>query len=227
MNGNGVSRKCWRLDRGASTWVQSGSLSEDSLLAGAQSIPGNVYLFGGCPDVADLSRCSNAVLQRDTKGKWKQVSTIPEGPAAIAAIASLGDHIYMFGGCAPTAPGTLRNLDRAYRYATSTGQWQRLRPLPLAVRSMSAVALNDSLILLAGGYTASQDDAKKHGSDYGFTAAAWIYDTERDTYEPAASLPFPVAGMEIVMHRTTVFGFGGENRMRGRSNRFLEGTLKR
>jgi hypothetical protein len=227
MNGDGVSRRCWRLERGASAWTQSGSLSADSLLAGAQSIAGGVYLLGGCPDVADLSRCTNAVLRRDANGKWKQISTIPEGPAAIAAITSVGDRIYMFGGCAPTGPGTLRNLDRAYRYTTSTGHWQRLRPLPSAARSMSAVALNGRSILLAGGYTASQDEAKKHGPDYGFTPASWIYDTELDTYAPIEPLPLPVAGMELVIHGNTVFGIGGEDRMRGRSNRLLEGIVKK
>jgi N-acetylneuraminic acid mutarotase len=227
MNGDGASRKCWRLDRGASAWVQSGSLSADSLLAGARSVGGHVYLVGGCPDVADLSKCTDAVLRRDASGKWVHVSTVPGGPAAIAAIASVGDRIYLFGGCAPTGPGTIRNLDHAYSYAASTGQWHHLRSLPVAARSISAVALDDRFILLAGGYTASQDDAKKHGTDYGFTPAAWIYDTVHDTYERMEPLPLPVAGMEFVMHGAAVFGIGGEDRMRGRSNRLLEATLKR
>ncbi len=207
-NEKGVSRRCWRLDRGASEWRSSGALPVDSVLSSAQMVAGGVYLFGGCPDVADLSHCSAAVWRRDRKGTWAEVSKLPEVPVALSATAAVGDRIYLFGGCTPTGPGTLRNLDGAHEFQTASGRWRKLRPLPTAARAMSAVTLDDHRILLAGGYAASQDDAKAHAPDFGFSAAAWIYHIESDQFESVAPLPFPVAGMELLAVDGKVF-WGG------------------
>jgi N-acetylneuraminic acid mutarotase len=225
MNEKGVSRKCWRLDRGASEWRSSGALPVDSVLSSAQMVAGIVYLFGGCPDVADLSQCSAAVWRRNRKGTWAEVSKIPEVPVALSATAVVGDRIYLFGGCTPTGPGTIRNLDGAHEFQTASGHWRMLRSLPSAARAMSAVALDDHRILVAGGYAASQDDAKSEGPDFGFSAAAWVYHIDNDQFESVAPLPFPVAGMELVAIDGKMFGAGGEHRMRGRTPRLIEASL--
>jgi N-acetylneuraminic acid mutarotase len=225
MNEKGVSRKCWRLERGSSEWRSSGELPVDSVLASSQMVTGSVYLFGGCPDVADLSHCGAAVWRRDRKGIWAEVSKIPEAPVALSATAVVRDRIYLFGGCTPMGPGTLRNLNGANEFNTASGHWRKLRPLPSAARAMSAVTLDDHRILLAGGYTASQDDAKAHGPDFGFSAAAWIYHIDSDQFESVAPLPFPVAGMELLASDGKVFGAGGEHRMRGRTPRLLEASF--
>jgi hypothetical protein len=79
---------------------------------------------------------------------------------------------------------------------------------------MSAVALDDRYILLTDGY-----DAR------GFSATAYRYDTEADQYT-AATLPFPVMGMEMSARGRTIWGVGGEDKNRSRTPRAIKGTLQ-
>jgi N-acetylneuraminic acid mutarotase len=227
MNDKGVSRKCWRLEKGATSWKASGTLPVDSVLSRAEAIGDHVYLIGGCPDAADLSRCSDAIWQRDATGKWTSLTRIPSGPIAVGASVTVGNELYLFGGCTPAGEGKISNLDGANRFNPADGQWKKLHSLPAAARALSAVRLDDHRILLAGGYVASQEEAKGRDTDFGFTEATWIYHTDTDTYESASPLPLRIAGMEFIAHGNTVFGIGGEDRMRSRSNRVLAGAFRK
>ena len=76
------------------------------------------------------------------------------------------------------------------------------------------MAIEDRSILLFGGYTASS-----------FSADVLVYDTAADTYKPSTPMPVPLLGVEFVMSGRTLYGAGGEDRMRGRSARLMEGRL--
>jgi hypothetical protein len=79
---------------------------------------------------------------------------------------------------------------------------------------VSAVAIEDRSIMLFGGYTASS-----------FSADVLVYDIATDTYKPATPMPVPLLGVEFVMNGRTLYGAGGEDRMRGRSARLLEARM--
>jgi cephalosporin-C deacetylase len=213
MNESGASRKCWRLNAGKREWTASGTLPAASVFAKAEIVKDKAYLFGGCAN-AELSGCSSSVLRRNTAGTWEKVSEMPQGLVALSAIEVIQDQIYLFGGCSAVASGGVRNREEAYRFNPLTNLWTALHPLPLAIRGMSAVALDQRYILVAGGY-----DAR------GFSAAAYRYDTETDQYTAVASLPFPVMGMEMLARGRAIWGVGGEDKNRGRTPRVIEGTL--
>ena len=215
LNDSGLSRKCWRLDAGSERWVASGVAPSGTVFGRAEVVQGQAYLFGGCPST-DLGLCSASVLQRGRSGSWEKVSDMPGGQIAMSAISVLRDQVYLFGGCSNVAPHGVRNRNETFRFDPPTGQWKTLRPLPEAARGMTAVPVNRRYLLLAGGYVDSAP---------GFSAAAYLYDTETDQYTRIAPLPFPVMGMEMASHAGSIWAFGGEDKPRHRSSRLLEAKL--
>jgi N-acetylneuraminic acid mutarotase len=213
-NDGGPSRKCWRLKAGEHAWSESGILPADSVFAKAVSLRGRLYLFGGSSSATDLSRLSSSVFRRDESGKWTTISQLPQGRVANPAVTAAGDEIYLFGGFSAAASGGALNHRDAYRFDPETNRWTALRPLPAAVRGLSAVAVDRLHILLAGGYT-----------DSGFSAAAYLYDIEDGQYRAATSLPLPVMGMELLARGRTVWGIGGEDKNRSRTARLIEGVF--
>ena len=201
------------LARGERAWTASGTLPAASVFAKAEIVRGQAYLFGGCAN-AELSGCGNSVLRRDKAGTWEKVSEMPQGTVAIFAIAVIREQIYLFGGCSAGASGGARNREEAYRFDPLTNHWTALHPLPVAIRGINAVAIDERYIVLAGGY-----DAR------GFSAAVYRYDTEGDEYAAATPLPFPVMGMEMLARGKAIWGVGGEDKNRSRTPRVIEGTL--
>ena len=216
MNENGISPKCWRLSAGGRDWIASGALPEGSIFGKAAIVGGRAYLFGGCTD-AELNHCSNSVLQRASSGAWEKVSELPHGAVAIAAIAVVRDQIYLFGGCSRDSSTGVRNRNEAYRFNPQTNQWTALRPIPAAARGIGAVAFGERSILLAGGYT----DAPG-----GFSDAAYVYDTKTGQYTAIGPLPLRVMGMEMFARGETIWGTGGEDKNRSRSQRLIQGILR-
>ena len=213
-DGQTTHRDSWKLDPSKMAWVRTGSVPADALLGRAARLAKSVFLFGGCGDVADLTTCSDAVWRRNGDGQWRRVSTIPEGPLALPAIAVSGSAIYVFGGCSMEGKDKVANHTRVFRYNPSSNQWKALRDLPAGNRGMSAVAPSDGSILLFGGYT-----------DGGFTSDVLSYDIASDTYKKLKPMPVALMGVEFVVNGNRLYGAGGEDRMRSRSARLLEGKL--
>jgi N-acetylneuraminic acid mutarotase len=213
-DGEKVHRECWRLEPGAKSWKQSGMLSSDPLLGRVVKVDGKVYLFGGCPDVVDLTGCSDTVYVRESLAIWRPVSKMPAGRISDFATAVAGHRVFLFGGCSMPAPGKLTNRNDAYSFEPRTGAWKSLNPLKSANRGLSALTWDDQHIMILGGYT-----------DSGFAAAAYIYDIERDQYQNIAPLPLGLSGLESVRIGDAIFALAGEDKMRGRTARVFQGRF--
>ena len=213
-DGQTARRDSWKLDTAKTKWVRTGSIPADALLGRAARVSESVFLFGGCRDVVDLTTCSDAVWRRKENREWQHVATIPGGSLALAAAAVSGSAVYLFGGCSMDADGKVVNHARALRYDSTSNQWNTLKALPSGNRGVTAVAYGDRSILLFGGYT-----------DSGFTSEVLLYDIQSDTYKRLKPMHLGLAGIEFVSNGHAIYGAGGEDRMRSRSARFLEGKL--
>lgn len=214
MNDRGLSRNCWRLDASSSRWAACGQVPGATLLGSAAELDGDAYLVGGCDDM-DLRVCSPKILRRDGSGVWQAIAEVPGIPLAMAASAVVGRQIYLFGGCSRTADG-VHNRGEALRFDPATRRWTALRSLPTAARGITALALNDHHILLAGGYT---------NATPGFSDATYVYDTDTDRYTPITSVPLPVMGLALVRDDKKIWALGGEDKAQHRSARLFEARL--
>lgn len=205
--GESVVRHIWKIDAALKRWVRAGETPADVLLGRAARVGRRVFLFGGCADVADLTRCSSAVWMREDEGPWRQVAELAAGPVALSASAVLNGRVFLFGGCSMASPGQLVNRAEAWSFDPVTFAFRRLRDLPSANRGLSAVAASGR-VWLFGGYAIA-----------GFTAESWTYDPAADAYTSQPPMPVAMSSIEFLGRGNTLWGAGGEDRMRGRSAR--------
>ncbi|MBL8173824.1 MAG: hypothetical protein JNK48_04095 [Bryobacterales bacterium] len=207
-----ASRKIFTLDDGMKKWRQEGETPAVVLLGHAARIGSTVFLIGGCEDVADLTRCSEAVWKREDGGAWQRAGSIPNGPVALGATAVLDGRIFLFGGCSMPG-GKLRNHSEAWMFEPATGKWKALKGLPSANRGLTAVGGNGRVYLF-GGYTES-----------GFSAAVYSYNPADDSYAVAPDMPLATVGLQFVEQGGRLWGAGGEHKMRARSARAFSAAL--
>lgn len=213
-DGKTTHRTSWRLDAAKKGWQKTGSIPVDSLLGRAAHVNGSTFLFGGCSDVADLTKCSDAVWRRDGQSEWRRVSAIPGGALGLGAIAVSGSAIYLFGGCSAGSDRKVVNESKAYRYDPETNRWKTIREMQAGNRGLTAVSLGGRFIYLLGGYTNS-----------GFSADVLEYDIQTDGYTNLNRMPVALLGIEFVLNGRKLLGAGGEDQMRSRSARLLTATL--
>ena len=120
--------------------------------AGAQ-IGDEVFVFGGAPDFADLSKLTNGGWRLRSDGSLvARTAPMPVPSFGIGAAAAAGGRVYVFGGARwDAAAGEVRNLDVALAYDPKADRWEELPKLASANRGISAVALDERRIFLAGG----------------------------------------------------------------------------
>ena len=215
-DGQSVHRECLRLEPGAKSWERSGMLASDPLLSRIATVDGKVYLFGGCPDVVDLTHCSEKVYVRESATTWRQVSTMPAGRVSDFAAAIIDHRVFLFGGCSMNVPQKLINRKEAYSFDTRNALWKSLRPLNKATRGLSALTLDNRRIMVLGGY-----------QDSGFATDSFVYDIGEDRYQSITPLPIGLSGLETVRATGSIFALAGEDKMRGRTARLFEARLNR
>ncbi|SRR5581483_1166945 len=221
-DGSRTLRECLRFDAASGAWRPIGRLPEARVLGRAERFSDSVYYIGGASDVNDLSHTFDTVLRRRSQtGDWERVAAMPDGGRAMLATTSLNGRMYLFGGCYVNSSGKLVNVADARVFEPATGAWKRLHDLPRATRGQSAVAADDHRIFLFGGYTASEEEAKSHGPEFGFSADVLIYETTTDRYTQLEPMPLAVIGMDFFRTENLFLGAGGEHRSRARTARLL------
>jgi N-acetylneuraminic acid mutarotase len=211
---SGGYRDCWRLERGGKGWQHTGAAPENLVFTSVETHAGHIYAFGGSANERELEAISGAVWMREADGSWFQLAVLPRRDLIMAAHAQVNGRAYFFGGCSQPVGSALANHDDAISFDFGTHEWTRLRSLPLALRGASAVAVDGRTICIIGGYTGTA-----------FSTAVWVYDTVSDIYKHETPLPVGLVGTSFVLDQDTLYGAGGEDRMRGRSPRLLAGRL--
>jgi len=203
-------------------------LPEARVYAGAAVCGGVLYVVGGSPSHADLTAPADTMYALDlgdhSRG-WEQKAPLPE-PIILPAVAAAGGKVYAFGGLRLGPKGEPVNLAGAWSYDPAKDAWARLPEVPVASRGMDAVSASDETILLIGGYTATADEAKRHGPAYGFADTVRVYDTRAQGYSDAGTFPYAAIGTAPVTDGERVYLTGGEDRMRSRTDRLTVSPLR-
>lgn len=184
-------------------------VKETTVLAAGGVIDDQFILVGGTDDPANLAGFRRKAFLLDAEGKASPLPDHPGRAFGTAASCVLGRELYIFGGAAWKGVGQeVENLDQACAYSTTQQAWKKLASLPVAIRGITAVALDESRIYLAGGY--------KNDAD-GFTNEAFLYDAKKDVYRPARSLPYK--GMvSLAAADGFVYCLGGEDAKKSRTD---------
>lgn len=185
-------------------------LPELVVLSGGGLIGDELVFVGGTDDPAKIDRTTRAAFSVNLKdGKVTKLPDFPGKGFGVAASAILGDQLFLFGGANwDAAKSTVVNTDDAYALTLATREWRKLKSFPFPVRGLTAIALNDRLIYLAGGY---KNDIEE------FSPEGFFYDTKTDTYSPAPRPPYR-AMVELVTIGEYLYCFGGEDKKKSRTD---------
>jgi Kelch motif protein len=206
------SLKVMAVIEGDKTNVQLPELSDATVLAAGGEVAGKYLMVGGTDDAANLAGLQRSMHAVEwIKGSWQvnKMTEYPGKPFAVAASAVVGDELFVFGGMNyDAATKEPVNSTEAYAFSPAKNTWRKLQPLAAANRGMTAVALDDQHIYLAGGYANE------------FTTDAMIYDVKADSYRKAKSLPY-AAMVGLVKLDRFVYCFGGEDKQKSRTDKFF------
>ena len=181
-----------------------GNLAKPLAFATGAMLNGQMHIVGGTPDPDDWSRVLPQHLIVTLRGDKTLESSPLDQALGLPAMAHAANRLFLFTGAFFDTQKQVLNLDLARSWSQS---WQSIASYPVAARGVTAVALSDTHLYLAGGY----------GTDnQGFLADAWLYDIPHDRYLPAVKLPI-AATLALVRCGDHIYALGGEDQKKHRT----------
>lgn len=211
-DGTSARSQAWLLADGQVNALPTPAGLPALCLAGGGTLGGRFIVVGGCADPATMAGASSQVFLVEENGRVTQGPPRPGPPILMPASAVVGGRLFLFGGAIWDAvEKKVGNTSAAAVFDLGSNRWQALRPLPAAIRGLTAVPLPDGRIYLAGGYLESTQD---------FTDSAWLYDVEKDALTAARPLPYRAMVGLALMHGH-LYCIGGEDRKQSRTDAFF------
>lgn len=188
------------------------ALPSPVVLAAGGMVGDRMVMVGGTDDAANVAGVQRSTHSLKSEGgNWvvSRLADLPGKGFATAASAAVGGELFVFGGLNwDEASQAVQNITASYAFNPAKNAWRTIRPLATPVRGVTAVALDDHLIYIAGGYGEA------------FTTDAVIYDVKTDSYRKARSLPY-AAMVALVKCDGFVYCLGGEDKMKSRTDKFF------
>jgi N-acetylneuraminic acid mutarotase len=203
-------------------------LPEARVYAGGAICDGVLYVVAGAADHADLSTTAGSLLAmdlNDERMRWRELSPLGTG-RFIPAVTSAAGRLYVFGGGRLDPEGEVENLADAWAYDPQANEWMRLPDLPQAARGIDAVTVDDDLILLFGGYTATAEQARARGPAFGFSDHVIAFRPAERRLEAVGHMPYAAIGTAPALADGRVYLTGGEDRMRHRTDTLAIATTR-
>ena len=208
-DGKETHAQLWRMDpKFAVTAIAK--IEPRLVYASGAVLDGRLHAVAGAADQAKVDTLTNAAFAFDLKsGATQRLADLPSAGIITGTAAACGGRLFVFSGAHwDSAAKTVVNTAAAFALSPKSGRWDKLAPVPFPVRGLTAVALDERHLYLAGGY---KNEAEA------FTAEAFIYDTQTDKYHPSTALPYR-AMVGLVVAGEWLYCLGGEDRMKHRSD---------
>jgi N-acetylneuraminic acid mutarotase len=187
----------YRLERDA--WERVGQMPDPLAYGAVLAVGPHLYVCGGTRSMTDLTQATRAVWRYDVEsGDWREQEPMPGAARMLPGSASMGDSVYIFGGCTQSTSEPLRNLGDALRFDSATGRWLALKDLPEATRAWGVAPVGGGLYL-CGGY-----------GDH-FLDSVYHYDVGSDAYHLVSRLPAGLADCKFFYADGALYAAGGED----------------
>lgn len=189
-----ISTDTWSLGAAAPAPVRS------ELAYGDTSHGGNVYAIGGRPTAVVGNHLNRYNVASNT---WTSLAAMPTSRAA-AAVAVVGNALYVMGGRTSNAPCSGGYLSVVERYDIDTDTWSALAPLPSPRSDFTAAAVgnNGGKIYVFGGCNAVSPQLPDVD----------VYDVQTNAWSTApANMPLARAVHMAGQKGNNVYVFGGRS----------------
>lgn len=244
LDAKGCLRGAWEMRANGNDFVFT-SLADlpKPIGYGAAAIVGErLYILGGLDSPASKSPLketwSIALSKRETV--WRREPDLPGEGVFVAATASDGRSLYVFGGIGFDAAGKAVPAKTAFRFDPKAGKWEQLPDMPEPRVGISTPCpMLGNKFFLVGGYAEVFPGAPREHP--GFSAQTLYYDPaarrfENGTVLPRAPVPdrdspgdvgpAPMIGAPVVVWRDHVVVIGGEVRSSVRTPAVLAWPLR-
>lgn len=179
------------------------------------ALPTKRYEYGATLYRGDIIVCGNNRIDnmpciRYNNGTWSETSDYPQHSRDVAMVTTAG-RMYAFGG---HDSGILSNqfLNNVYKYQRRTKQWVNRAPLPQKKSHVSAVAYNETNILVCGG------ERRPHV----YSASCHMYNVQTNRWTIVHSLNYNRVYHQLVKFKDSVYCLGGLTYKSGKNSRVLD-----
>ncbi|MFS8497690.1 MAG: S8 family serine peptidase [Micromonosporaceae bacterium] len=163
-----------QVDPGEARWRQLSDAVLNWTNTGAAVLDGKLYVIGGSSGVSQRNQVYDIATD-----EWELTgSFMPKRDSA--AVAAIGDRIYVVGGSGPAGSGA---MDTVLIYDPATDTWSEGARAPLAVAAPGHAVLGGELYVV-GGRTDNDETQLA-------TSTVMVYDPERDSWRTVADYPEP------------------------------------
>lgn len=213
--------------------------------ATAAVVGGRLYLVGGLDTPASKAPTSDVwsleLGAPRTRATWRREPALPGPGVFVAAAATDGKSLFVFGGIGFDASGKPIPAKSAYRFDPARSEWQRLADLPeprVGISSPCPLVPGNKFFLIGGYAEVFPGATREHP---GFSAQTLFHDSATGRYEngpmlprapvadrdsPTDAGPAPMIGAPCVVWRDLVVVIGGETRASVRTPAVLAWPLR-
>lgn len=187
---------------------KEGELPGGRVFSASAVLNNDLWLAGGATDPAELKTLTPTVYRVSFGDVPVKVSIEPAAGSTgfgIGTAAMAWKRVFVFGGAQFDPEDQVKNLDEIRVLNAKDPQ----AVLPFAIRGLSALALSEHHIYLAGGYP---------GDAQGFSDQAWIFLATSGRLVPAKSLPIK-AMVHLISGDGWAYCLGGEDQKKHRSDK--------
>jgi N-acetylneuraminic acid mutarotase len=217
-----LEQAAYCLPPDSGNWLPISALPQPVRLAASCCTGPRGWLIGGATTAGDFRICTSAMWSIDPDAidsAWTAEPDFPGSPRAIQTAVAVGSKIFVFGGATMNSTGDVQNHDDAWCFDTARSLWSRIRDMPLSLRGMSGLSLNDRYVLLMGG-------AEQRNGTFVMSAETFIYDTFEDHYITGPRLPVAAALMCSAVMGGRVYLLGGEDKFKSRNARMFSASVQ-
>ena len=202
-------RSLWKMGKELSP-QRVAALDHGFVYAAGAVIGSTLFAVGGTDDQAKLDRITNTFVAIDVQtGASARLADYPEAGLTTGTATAIGDRLFVFGGARwNPATTTVVNHATAHVYAVAEKRWKPLPSLPHPGRGITAVALDEHHIFIAGGY---------RNDEVEFVTDAFVFEVETGIYSPTKPLPY-AAMVALVKSGDWLYCIGGEDRKKHRTD---------
>ena len=204
---DGASDEVWEFDPQAGTVVRVASMNHVREVMASGSANDRIWVLGGWTPIDNPDGLNEASVEMFDGQRWTEVAyTGQYSEMRSAAYATVGDEIYLFGGCLSTwdpAQGCVCSSQLVQVFDTTTRSFSQRQPMPLAGRHFSGQHAVDrgQYIYVFGGAT---DFSCCVFDDVG------RYDTVTDTWKLLTDhLVVERKGTGALVHGDYLYVYGG------------------
>lgn len=131
--------------------------------------------------------------------RWAELPP-PPGPGRLAATAAtVGRHVYLFGGYTVAPDGSEKSIESVHRFDLTSTSWREVAPMPVPVDDTLSAVYAERYIYLVSGW-----------HDSGNVNLVQVYDTRNDSWFQATPFPGrPVFGQAGGIAGDTLLVCGG------------------